>query len=225
MLLLGNWSPHERMFDGYEGPVVYNQRVDVSSPLKVPTKGPGYPPVLAYCLFGTKGDSERILRLLKAVYHPRNRYLLYLDGMSSNSERSGLLASVESQKEFRAFGNVHVVAKVYPVSPMGASNLAVVLHAAAVLLRLNEDWDWFITLSASDYPLLTQDDILYALSSLPRHLNFVHFTHGTDSDGKEKKHGGHEIIVDPSLYLIRSREVIFAEQTRDAPDAFKIYRG
>jgi len=31
------------------------------------------------------------------------------------------------------------------------------LHAAAVLLNQAGDWDWFINLSASDYPLVTQD--------------------------------------------------------------------
>lgn len=31
------------------------------------------------------------------------------------------------------------------------------LHAAAILLREGGDWDWFINLSASDYPLVTQD--------------------------------------------------------------------
>jgi hypothetical protein len=31
------------------------------------------------------------------------------------------------------------------------------LHAAAILLREGADWDWFINLSSSDYPLVTQD--------------------------------------------------------------------
>jgi hypothetical protein len=31
------------------------------------------------------------------------------------------------------------------------------LHAAAILLRDGGDWDWFINLSASDYPLVSQD--------------------------------------------------------------------
>jgi len=32
-----------------------------------------------------------------------------------------------------------------------------VLHGAAVLLRIGAHWDWLITLSAEDYPLVTQD--------------------------------------------------------------------
>ncbi|KAJ0581655.1 putative glycosyl transferase, family 14, beta-glucuronosyltransferase GlcAT14A/B/C [Helianthus annuus] len=34
------------------------------------------------------------------------------------------------------------------------------LHAAAILLKEGGDWDWFINLSASDYPIVTQDDIV-----------------------------------------------------------------
>lgn len=30
------------------------------------------PPKFAYLIYGTKGDSQRILRTLQAVYHPRN---------------------------------------------------------------------------------------------------------------------------------------------------------
>ncbi|OWM87997.1 hypothetical protein CDL15_Pgr000414 [Punica granatum] len=43
---------------------------------------------------------------------------------------------------------------------MGASNIASTLRAASVLLKVDSEWDWFITLSASDYPLITQDDML-----------------------------------------------------------------
>ncbi|KAF2282372.1 hypothetical protein GH714_043834 [Hevea brasiliensis] len=41
------------------------------------------------------------------------------------------------------------------------------LHAAAILLRDGGDWDWFINLSASDYPLLTQDGSAWMMLSRP----------------------------------------------------------
>lgn len=40
---------------------------------------------------------------------------------------------------------------------MGSSNVATILHAASILLRIESGWDWFITLSARDYPLISQD--------------------------------------------------------------------
>lgn len=125
-----------------------------------PSKGPGDPPILAYWIFGFRGESKRMLRLLKAVYHPRNQYLLHLlDG--EDEETMELVVSLESENVFRAFGNVNVVGKSYAVNyhymESGASALAAMLHAAALLLRISSLWDWFFTLSSSDYPLFTQD--------------------------------------------------------------------
>jgi hypothetical protein len=55
------------------------------------------------------------------------------------------------------FGYVNVVGCPAAGTPMGSSGLAAMLLAATMLLRLDLEWDWFITLSAADYPLLTQD--------------------------------------------------------------------
>ena len=127
------------------------------NPKQVITKGKGYPPVLAYWIIGTKGESKKMMRLLKAIYHPRNQYLLQFDDGSTESERIDLALSVKSLKVFEAFGNVNVIGKSYAINRMGSSALSAPLHAAALLLRMNPDWDWFVTLSASDYPLMTQD--------------------------------------------------------------------
>lgn len=59
-----------------------------------------------------------------------------------------------------AFGNVDVVGRPSAGTPMGSSGLAGTLGAAAAMLRLDHEWDWFVTLSAADYPLLTQDGML-----------------------------------------------------------------
>ncbi|CAA3023677.1 beta-glucuronosyltransferase 14C-like [Olea europaea subsp. europaea] len=66
-------------------------------PVRIPRKGPDDPPILAYWIFCLKGDSKRILRLLKAVYHPRNQYLLHLDASSSDQEIMELALSVHSE--------------------------------------------------------------------------------------------------------------------------------
>jgi hypothetical protein len=55
------------------------------------------------------------------------------------------------------FGYVNVVGCPAAGTPMGSSGLAATLLAATMLLWLDLEWDWFITLSAADYPLLTQD--------------------------------------------------------------------
>ncbi|CAB4302546.1 unnamed protein product [Prunus armeniaca] len=101
--------------------------------MKTPLKGSGYPPVFAYWICGTNGESEKILRLLKAIYHPRNQYLLQLDAGSSDYDRGQLALYVQSEKVFQAFGNVNVVGKSYALNQMGSSALAATLHAAALL--------------------------------------------------------------------------------------------
>ncbi|XP_028789926.1 beta-glucuronosyltransferase GlcAT14C [Neltuma alba] len=189
---------------------------------RVISKGKGYPPVLAYWICGTKGESKKMMRLLKAIYHPRNRYLLQLDDSSSDSERLDLAQAVQSFKLFEAFGNVDVIGKSYAINRMGSSGLSAILHAAALLLKLNADWDWLITLSASDYPLMTQDDILHAFTFLPKDLNFIHFTNKTI---RKEQRDLNQIVVDPSLYYETSTPLFFAVESRDPPDTFNIFGG
>lgn len=202
---------------------VTNLQQHYNDPKKVlVSKGKGYPPVFAYWIFGTKGESKKIIRLLKAIYHPRNQYLLQLDDCSSDSERMDLALYVKSHMVFEKFGNVNVVGKSYAINKMGSSSLSAYLHAAALLLKVNSDWDWFFTLSASDYPLMTQDDILHAFTSLPKNLNFIHYTNKTL---RNEQRNMNQIVVDPSLHEEKSSSLYFAVEARDTPDAFKIFRG
>ncbi|PON53185.1 Glycosyl transferase [Parasponia andersonii] len=188
---------------------------------RTPSRGKGYPPVLAYWICGSNGDSERIMRLLKAIYHPRNQYLLQLDAGSSEYERENLALSVQSKSVFQAFGNVDVVGKSYALNEIGSSALAASLHAAALLLKINADWDWFITLSAADYPLMTQDDLLHAFTFLPRNLNFIRY----DRARWNQRQTVNRIVVDPSLYEQKSTPIMYAVETRETPDAFSVFGG
>ncbi|XP_004507022.1 beta-glucuronosyltransferase GlcAT14C-like isoform X1 [Cicer arietinum] len=202
--------------------VSYATNNDVVPKKVVVSKGQIYPPVFAYWIFGTKGENKKMMRLLKAIYHPRNQYLLQLDDASSDSERMDLALLIKSHMVFEEFGNVNVVGKSYGINKMGSSSLSASLHAAALLLKLNEDWDWFITLSSSDYPLMTQDDILHVFMSLPTYLNFIHFTNKTL---RNEQRNMNQIVVDPSLHYEKSTPLYFAVEARDTPDAFKIFRG
>jgi len=115
------------------------------------------PPRLAYLITGAgPGDGPRIRRLLRALYHPWNYYLV---GVAGEDERADLEAFVRGQEAPRRYGNVRVAAAVEwaAVSRRGPTELGATLHAAAVLLREFDGWSWFINLSASDYPLMPQD--------------------------------------------------------------------
>ncbi|KAE8736321.1 Pentatricopeptide repeat-containing protein, putative isoform 1 [Hibiscus syriacus] len=119
--------------------------------------GPHYPPAFGYYIFGGKGDKDRIFRLLLAVYHPRNRYLLQLGADASDEERYSLALALKSVPAIRSFGNVDVIGKPDQSSYMGSTHIAATLHSASVLMKVDNGWDWFIALSALDYPLVTQD--------------------------------------------------------------------
>ncbi|KAL5722118.1 hypothetical protein ACHQM5_005677 [Ranunculus cassubicifolius] len=185
--------------------------------------GNHYPPSFAYYISGGKGQKDRLFRLLLAVYHPRNRYLLHLGSDASGEERSALAVAISAVPVIRAFGNVDVVGKADALTYMGASNIAATLHAAAILLKVDRSWDWFITLSALDYPLLTQDDLSHVFSSFRRDLNFI--DHTSDLGWKEDQRV-QPIVVDPGIYLARDRNQIFtATQKRPTPEAFKFFTG
>lgn len=123
-----------------------------SQPSDLPTL-----PRFAYLITGTKGDGPRLKRLLQAVYHPRNCYLLHLDLEAPDSERIELARYVKSESLLRGFGNVMVIGKADLVTQKGPTEIASILHAIAILLKRAGNWDWFINLSASDYPLMPQD--------------------------------------------------------------------
>lgn len=64
---------------------------------------------------------------------------------------------------FVAAENVNVIEKADAVNEEGSSPLGLVLHGAAVLLKWKKDWDWFVNLDASDYPIIPQDGELLFL--------------------------------------------------------------
>lgn len=114
-------------------------------------------PRIAYLISGSMGDGDSLKRTLKALYHPRNHYAVHLDLEASAEERLDLANFVRNEPLFAQLGNVRVITKANLVTYRGPTMVTNMLHAAAILLKEGGDWDWFINLSASDYPLVTQD--------------------------------------------------------------------
>lgn len=115
------------------------------------------PPRFAYLISGSVGDGNALKRTLLALYHPHNSYIVHLDLESPPEERADLQNFVKDHPIFQKFGNVKVITKANLITYRGPTMVANTLHAAAILLREGGEWDWFINLSASDYPLVTQD--------------------------------------------------------------------
>lgn len=179
-------------------------------------------PRIAYLVTGTKGDSQRMRRTLQAIYHPRNQYILHLDLEAPPRERIDLAMYVKGDPIFSMVENVRVIAKGNLVTYRGPTMIACTLHAIAILLKEKLKWDWFINLSASDYPLMTQDDILHVFSSIPRDLNFIEHT---QSSGWKVNQRAKPIIIDPGLYLSKKFDVVITSERRELPTSFKLFTG
>ncbi|MCE3214759.1 hypothetical protein HAX54_053262 [Datura stramonium] len=180
------------------------------------------PPRIAYFITGTKNDGPRIFRLLQAVYHPRNYYLLHLDQFASPKQRLQLALQVGSVDVFVAAENVNLIEKADAVNEEGSSPLGLVLHGAAVLLKWKNDWDWFVNLDASDYPLIPQDDFLHILSFVPRNLNFIEYNKNTSPEEYQK---AAEVIVDSRLYILLKGKMFVGDRKRALPSSFRLFMG
>lgn len=116
-----------------------------------------YPVSFAYLISASKGDTAKVKRTVQALYHPANFYLIHLEREATEDEHGEIARFVRDNPVFQLVGNVLVVGKPNRVTYRGPTMLATTLHAMAMLLRIDAKWDWFINLSASDYPLVTQD--------------------------------------------------------------------
>ncbi|KAL2898504.1 Beta-glucuronosyltransferase GlcAT14A [Bienertia sinuspersici] len=180
------------------------------------------PPRFAYLVSGSSGDGNSLLRTLLALYHPHNQYVVHLDLASPLDERLNVENFIKDHPIFKQFNNVRMISKANLVTYRGPTMVANTLHAAAILLKEGGDWDWFINLSASDYPLVTQDDLLHTFTNLPRDLNFVDHT---SNIGWKEVQRAKPIIVDPGLYQSKKSDVFWITQRRSVPTAFKLFTG
>ncbi|GMN60848.1 hypothetical protein TIFTF001_029931 [Ficus carica] len=168
------------------------------------------------------GDGQSLKRTLKALYHPRNQYVVHLDLEASAEERLELADFVRNEAVFGKVGNVRMIVRANLVTYRGPTMVSNTLHAASILLKEGGDWDWFINLSASDYPLVTQDDLLHTLSTIPRNLNFIE--HTSDIGWKESQRA-RPVIIDPGLYSLQKSDMFWVPERRGVPTAYKLFTG
>ncbi|CAL5193173.1 unnamed protein product [Lathyrus oleraceus] len=180
-----------------------------------------YPVTFAYLISSSKGDTIKLKRLLKVLYHPNNYYLIHMDLGAPDSEHKDVATFVANDPVFSQVGNVWIVGKPNLVTYRGPTMLATTLHAMAMLLRTCH-WDWFINLSASDYPLVTQDDLIQVFSEVPRDFNFIQ--HSSRLGWKLNKRGK-PMIIDPGLYSLNKSEIWWIIKQRNLPTSFKLYTG
>ncbi|CAN8269848.1 unnamed protein product [Cochlearia groenlandica] len=179
-------------------------------------------PCFAYLISASKGDAGKVKRLIRSIYHSRNHYLIHIDMEAPEEEHLEMERFVAGENMFKREGNVMIVGKPNLVTYRGPTMLATTLHAMSLLLKCCRRWDWFINLSASDYPLVTQDDLIYAFSELPRDLNFIQHTSRL---GWKMNKRGKPIIIDPALYSLNKSEIWTVIKQRSLPTSFKLFTG
>ncbi|ESQ30118.1 hypothetical protein EUTSA_v10012246mg, partial [Eutrema salsugineum] len=179
-------------------------------------------PRFAYLVGGSKGDLESLWRTLRAVYHPRNQYIVHMDLESPVDERLELASRIDKDSVYSKIGNVYMITKANLVTYAGPTMVSTTLHACAILLKRNPNWDWFINLSPTDYPLVTQDDLLYTFSTVDRNLNFIE--HSSDLGWKNEK-WAKPIMIDPGLHMLNKSEIFWVTPGRNLPTAFKLFAG
>uniref|UniRef100_A0A164ZRZ0 Uncharacterized protein n=1 Tax=Daucus carota subsp. sativus TaxID=79200 RepID=A0A164ZRZ0_DAUCS len=203
--------------------VIANQtKASFAEEKNAPPPVPPSPPIprFAYLISGSKGDLEKLWRTLHALYHPLNHYVLHMDLESPPEERLELATRVEKEPIFAKVGNVMMITKANMVTYRGPTMVANTLHACAILLKRTKNWDWFINLSASDYPLVTQDDLLSTFLDLERDLNFIETT--SNLGWKEGKRAM-PLMIDPGLYQNTKSDIFWVTQHRALPTAFKLF--
>ncbi|XP_016541114.2 beta-glucuronosyltransferase GlcAT14A isoform X2 [Capsicum annuum] len=159
---LSTKTPFQKSSNKAKVPIFVESRLHIS-----PTRPISTIPRLAYLISGSSGDGESIKRTLKALYHPLNQYVVHLDLEAPADERLELVKFVKREPLFVEVGNVRVVVRSNLVTYRGPTMVSNTLHAAAILLKEGGEWDWFINLSASDYPLVTQDGSAWTMLSRP----------------------------------------------------------
>lgn len=226
MGLLSSLHPINSIFSIFSPGLSTNQTNPVFAEQKVgqPPPPPTTPniPRFAYLISGSRGDLEKLWRTLQVLYHPLNQYVVHLDLESPAEERLDLAARVEKDPIFSQVGNVHMITKANMVTYRGPTMVANTLHACAILLKRSKNWDWFINLSASDYPLVTQDDLLYTFLGLDRNLNFIEHTSRL---GWKENQRAMPLIVDPGLHMTTKSEIFWVSPRRTLPTAFKLFTG
>lgn len=141
----------------------FNPIIMTSNKITLKSNNSSYPVTFAYLLSASKGDTIKLKRALLALYHPGNHYLIHMDREAPEKEQREIAEFVANEPVFRMVNNVYIVGKPNLVTYRGPTMLATTLHAIAMLLRCCK-WDWFINLSASDYPLVTQDGMVSGLN-------------------------------------------------------------
>ena len=112
---------------------------------------------IAYCVLAHK-NPEQMRRLLRAVWHPENLYVLHYDKRSPKADQESVARLAEEFAGTRILPSRAVFWGRF-------SQIAVQLAALKSVVESAAPWTHFINLTGQDFPLKSQGEILNILSA------------------------------------------------------------
>nr|Q811B1.1 RecName: Full=Xylosyltransferase 1; AltName: Full=Peptide O-xylosyltransferase 1; AltName: Full=Xylosyltransferase I [Mus musculus]CAD62249.1 xylosyltransferase I [Mus musculus] len=156
---------------------------------------PANPVRIAFVLVVHGRAFRQFQRMSKAIYHKDHFYYIHVDKRSNYLHRQGLQFS-------RQYENVRVTSWKMATIWGGASFLSTYLQSMRDLLEMTDwPWDFFINLSAADYPIRTNDQLVAFLSRY-RDMNFLK-SHGRDNARFIRKQGLDRLFLECDTHMWR----------------------
>ncbi|XP_031588473.1 xylosyltransferase 2 isoform X1 [Oreochromis aureus] len=153
---------------------------------------------------------RQLKRLIKAIYHRDHYYYIHVDKRSGYMHREVLQIAQQ-------YPNVRATPWRMVTIWGGASLLKAYLHSMQDLLSmLDWKWDFFINLSATDFPTRTNDELV-AFLSLHRDKNFLK-SHGRENARFIKKQGLDRLFHECDNHMWRLGE-------RNIPEGLEVSGG
>ncbi|KAI4881303.1 hypothetical protein NFI96_029918 [Prochilodus magdalenae] len=175
---------------------------------------------------------RQLKRLLKAIYHKDHFYYIHVDKMQAQRLKQTMSVFTRSNYLHR---EVLQMAELYPnvrATPWrmvtiwgGASLLKAYLHSMQDLLSMLEwKWDFFINLSATDFPTRTNDELVVFLSQ-NRDKNFLK-SHGRENARFIKKQGLDRLFheCDNHMWRLGERTIPEGLEVSGGSDWFSLTR-
>ncbi|XP_055510028.1 xylosyltransferase 2-like [Leucoraja erinacea] len=156
---------------------------------------------IAYVLVVHGRAIRQLKRMIKAIYHQRHFYYIHVDKRSNYLHR-------EVMQLAQQYPNVRVTPWRMVTIWGGASLLKMYLNCMKDLLEMTDwHWDYFINLSATDYPTRTNDELMGFLSKY-RGKNFLK-SHGRDNARFIKKQGLDRLFheCDSHMWRLGDRQI------------------
>lgn len=163
---------------------------------------------IAYFIQISDSNIALLPRLLRSIWHYSNTYLIHFDKKIPEFQRTHARASL-FKKRPKFENNVHIMESEI-VTYRGISMVLNILSAFQSACDVSEDWDYFINISGSDYPLVSAENQRRLLASrdfLERNRSFFSFSEKEWWD-ESHKYRFNNLYMDTSLAFNESTSVV-----------------